>query len=344
MGRDTSQAAGAKGGSRMRKSGQERQISASKLSRISPFATCSKILFWLAAISPLIALTGCGSSSANSRVTSAPTLVFSASSNSITSGQTVTLTWQTTNAASVTITARGADGTTRQISTNSQLSGSAQDTPAQNTTYAATASGPGGSTQQQAKVAVGQPLPTLTFSADKTTIVRGDTVDLSWQMTNATSITITAVGADGVTRQISTAQNPAPDQPTEDTAYTAVATGPGGNSNPQLVKVTVTQALPTLVFSASSNSITKGDTVNLSWQMTNATLITITAVGADGVTRQISTAQNPAPDQPTEDTTYTAIATGPGGNSNPQQVAVTVTQALPTLVFSASSNRITKGD
>ncbi len=188
----------------------------------------------------------------------------------------------------MTITATGADGTTRQISTNSQVNGNTQDKPTQSTTYAATATGPGGSAQQQAKVAVNQPLPTLTFTADKTTIASGGTVNLSWQTTNATSIAITAVGADGVTRQISTATNPAPDQPTENTTYTAIATGPGGNSSPQQVSVTVTQLqAPTLVFSASSNSITKGDTVYLSWQLTNATSIQITAKGADGVTRQI---------------------------------------------------------
>ena len=164
-------------------------------------------------------------------------------------------------------------------------------------------------------------------------------------MTNATSITITAVGADGVTRQISTAQNPAPDQPKEDTTYTAVATGPGGNSDPQQVKVTVTQGgLPTLVFSASSNSITKGDTVFLSWQITNANSIAITAVGADGVKRQISTAKNPAPDQPTEDTTYTAVATGPGGSTPPQTVSVAVAQGMPQITqFSASPTTVVAG-
>jgi phospholipase C len=254
------------------------------------------------------------------------------------------LTWQTTNATSVTITATGADGSTRQISTNSQLSGSTPDKPSQNTTYAATASGGGGNTQQQAIVAVGRPVPTLSFSADKTTIVSGDSVNLSWQTTDATSIAITAMGADGVARQISTAQNPAPDQPKEDTTYIAVATGPGGNSGPQQVKVTVTQALPTLVFSASSNSIGAGATVYLSWQMTNATSITITATGADGVVRQISTAQNPAPDEPTEDTTYTAVATGPGGSTPPQTVSVTVTDGVPQITqFNATPTTVVAG-
>lgn len=330
----------------MPKGKRQRHISSSKPGRFGSLATGAKLLLWLVAISPLLALVGCGSSSATTtHMTSAPTLVFSASTKSITSGQAVTLTWQTTNATSVSITATGADGSTRQISTNSQLSGSTQDKPTQNTTYAATANGAGGDAQQQAIVAVGEPVPTLTFSADKTTIVSGATVNLSWQMTNATSITITALGADGVSRQISTAKNPAPDQPTENTTYTAVATGPGGNSSPQQVMVTVTPLQsPTLVFSASSNSITTGDTVLLSWQMTNATSITITAVGADGVKRQISTATNPAPDQPTEDTTYTAVATGPGGSTPPQTVAVAVSDGVPQITeLSANPTTVVAG-
>src|SRR6185437_2444451 len=174
----------------------------------------------------------------------APTLVFSASSSSIVTGQAVTLTWQTTNAASVAISATGADGTVRNISTASQLNGSVQDKPTQTTTYAATATGTGGSAQGQAKVAVNEPVPTLTFTADRTTITTGGTVNLSWQLTNATSIAITAVGGDGVTRQISTAHNPAPDKPTEDTTYTAVATGPAGSTAPQTVSVAVAQGAP----------------------------------------------------------------------------------------------------
>ncbi len=251
---------------------------------IGSLATYSKILFCLVAISPLIAVTGCGSASAsgpgagsgsgNPPAAATPTLVFSASANSITSGQTVTLTWQTTNASSVTITATGADGTARQISTNSQLSGSAQDTPTQSTTYAAAASGAGGSAQQQAKVAVNQALPTLTFSADQNTIMVGDTVNLSWQTTNATSITITAVGADGVTRQISTAKNPAPDQPTEDTTYTAVATGPGGSTPPQKVSVAVTSGVPQITqFTASPTAVVAGASTTLTWETSNATSV-----------------------------------------------------------------------
>lgn len=313
-------------------------------------------LFGIAVVSVFVALTGCGSSSqGSSKPTPAPTptLTFAASSGSVTSGQAVTLTWQTTNAASVAITATGADGSSRTISTNSRLSGSTQDTPTQDTTYSATASATGGaSVQQQVKVAVtAAPLqaPTLTFNASPGSITSGQTVTLTWTTTNATSLTISATGADGTVRTIPTAQvnGSAQDSPTETTTYAATATGPGGNSKPQQVQVAVTQpppTAPTLVFSASSNSITKGNSVTLSWQATNATSVAITAVGADGVTRQIPTTANPATDQPTENTTYTAVATGPGGSTQPQSVAVAVTLGLPQInQLTASPSTVVAG-
>ncbi len=148
------------------------------------------------------------------------------------------------------------------LSTNSQLNGSTQDKPAVTTTYSATASGPGGnSSPQQVQVAVAaQPkLPTLVFSANSNSIVKGDTVTLSWQLTDATSIAITAVGADGVTRQISTATNPATDQPAENTTYTAVATGPGGSTPPQTVSVAVVLGAPQITqFAASPTTVVAG--------------------------------------------------------------------------------------
>lgn len=297
-----------------------------------------KFLSALAVFSSLIACTGCGSNSPQAKVQAGPTISLSASSSSVTSGQAVTLTWQSANAASVTITATGADGASRTIATNSQLSGSTQDKPTETTTYSATASATGGAVaQQQVKVTVSAGSsgpPTLVFSASSTSITMGQTVTLSWTLTNATSIAITAVGADGDTRQIATASNPASDQPTENTTYTAIATGPGGNSSPQQVQVLVAQPsaqAPTLVFSASSNSIIKGDSVSLSWQTTNATSVAITAVGADGATRQIPTTVDPATDSPTENTTYTAVATGPAGSTQPQSVTVAVTLGLPQI-------------
>lgn len=284
-----------------------------------------------------------------------PTLSFTASASSINAGQPVTLTWQSSHATSVTISAVGADGSSRSISTNSQLSGSAQDMPTQNTTYTAVAAGAGGtSTQQQVKVTVSQLTPTLTFSVDKNSVTAGQPITLTWQMTNGTSITISAARADGSTKQIlaptSQASGTVSDSPTQDTTYTAVASGNGGTSAQQQVKVAVTEPPPTLTFSADKTSVDFQQTVTLSWQTTNATSITITAARADGSTQTIfpskSQASGTVTDNPTQNTTYTAIATGAGNTSVQQQVQVTVAKPVaPTITqFSANPTDVAVGN
>lgn len=324
--------AGIKSGSRTPLSSQESETLWSRFSRSGPLATRFYILFGLAVILPLTGLTGCGGShSLESAETPAPTLKLSASSNSITSGQAVTLTWQSANATSVTITATGADGKARTISTNSQLNGSTQDKPTQDTTYAGAASGPGGSIQQQAKVTVTQSTstaPTLVFSASNNSIVKGDKVTLSWQTTNATSITITAVGADGAKRQISTAKNPASDQPTQDTTYTAVATGPGGSTPPQSVSVAVTQGVPQITqLTANPKILVAGASTTMTWDTSNATSVTFSPEFPQADPDEVgplpasNTTGIPIPVPKT--VTYTMIAHGPGGQSQPLSVTIT---------------------
>jgi peptidoglycan-associated lipoprotein len=79
----------------------------------------------------------------------APTASLSASPNTVERGQSVTLTWQTTNATDISIDGIGAV----------QSSGSQQVTPADSTTYHLTAKGPGGTQEATARVTVTAPPP-----------------------------------------------------------------------------------------------------------------------------------------------------------------------------------------
>ncbi len=76
-------------------------------------------------------------------------------------------------------------------------------------------------------------------------------------------------------------------------------------------------AKPTVTLQASSTFIQKGDSVTLTWSSTNATtLVLAPAVGSvapEGNTKV----------SPTESTTYTITATGPGGSAD-QSVRITV--------------------
>src|SRR5215469_3850902 len=83
---------------------------------------------------------------------------------------------------------------------------------------------------------------------------------------------------------------------------------------------------PTINLSASANSLSTGQSVTLNWQSTNATAVTITATAGSSSRTLVSGAQvsGTIQDSPTQTTTYTAVASGPGGNSAPQTATVQV--------------------
>src|SRR5215467_15188897 len=81
-------------------------------------------------------------------------------------------------------------------------------------------------------------------------------------------------------------------------------------------------ARPTVTLQANPTSINKGDATTLNWSSTNATQLTIApevgAVAPDGSTKVT----------PSESTTYTVTASGPGGSAD-STVRVTVNAPAP---------------
>ncbi len=79
--------------------------------------------------------------------------------------------------------------------------------------------------------------PTVTITADPTSINQGDTVTLSWSSTNATQVTISpevgAVAPEGSTKV----------KPADSTTYAITASGPGGSAD-STVRITVATAPP----------------------------------------------------------------------------------------------------
>lgn len=170
-------------------------------------------------VSLLIAAVGCGGSGSQSSSASSqkPNVVLTAQPASISSGTSTTLSWNASNATSVTIPGLG----------TLAASGSMQVSPTSTTTYTATATGPGGTASASAVVTVtgsNPTAPTITLSAQPTSITSGSTAVLSWTTTNATSVTIPGVGTYG-------ASGSANVTPTATTTYTATATGAGGTAN-----------------------------------------------------------------------------------------------------------------
>lgn len=167
-------------------------------------------------LSFFIATAGCGVSTHSSQK---PTIVLTAQPTSISSGSSTTLSWNASNATSVTISGLGAQA----------ASGSVQVSPSSTTTYTATATGPGGTASTTAVVTVSgggsnPAAPTITLSAQPSTITPGNSTTLNWTTTNANSVTIAGVGTFGASGSTNVT-------PAATTTYTATATGAGGTAN-----------------------------------------------------------------------------------------------------------------
>jgi phospholipase C len=294
----------------------------------------------LVVILALTLLAGCGgtaTSPAQSTPNPSPTpatvtIQFAASPNTISAGQTAKLSWNTTNATSVTISPG--------VSGSQATSGSIDVSPATTTTYTATATGANGTTAT-ATVTVTAALvkPAITLTATPTTVTAGQFSTLAWQSTGATSATISP----SVTQEDSQAlplSGSTPVVPNTTTTYTATATGPGGTAT-ATVTVTVTQPVPTLTLTAQPGSIIAGQNSTLTWSSKNAITVTIDH-GVGGVAVTSGTVNV----SPAATTTYTATATGPGGSITAtatvtvqQQLGITLT-AAPTSIASGQSSTL----
>jgi len=154
-----------------------------------------------------------------------PTVTIVAAPPSITAGSSSSLTVTADYATTVTLT--GSDGSS--YPTNMTPTGGLQSvSPAANTTYTATATGPGGITTATAVVTVTlNPAPTVTITANPSTIVSGSASTLTVAATNAATVTI--AGTDNSSYSLPAAGGTQAVTPTATTSYTVTATGPGGS-------------------------------------------------------------------------------------------------------------------
>jgi hypothetical protein len=156
---------------------------------------------------------------------------FTANASSVDVGQTVTLTWTTTNANSVTITPGiGAVGT----------SGSTTVTPGQNTTYTLSATGNSGSTVTAATAINVIPRVSPTLSVQQPAIQSGQSTVLSWNAPAAVQVFIAGLGSfDAVGTTTVT--------PDKTTTYNLTATYIDGTTQTAAISVTVEQP-PYLIY------------------------------------------------------------------------------------------------
>ena len=162
-------------------------------------------------------------------------------------------------------------------------------------------------------------VPTLSLSAEPSSVASGGAATLTWTSTNATACTASN-GWSG-TRATSGTFDTGP--LTSTTTFTLACNGAGGSVT-QAATVTVTGvvAAPTVVLTANPTSIANGASSSLDWSSTDAT--TCTATGGWSGTKATSGSQ--ATGALIATTSFTLGCTGPGGTGS---ASATVTVAPP---------------
>ena len=125
-----------------------------------------------------------GSASANTTVTVVPPPTFNyffASPSTIAQGSSSTLLWSTNNATAVTSSNFGA----------TTVTGSTSVSPSSTTTYTITVRNSLFATATANTTVTVVPLPTVTISASPSSVLQGSSTTLTWNSTNATSVTST---------------------------------------------------------------------------------------------------------------------------------------------------------
>jgi len=150
---------------------------------------------------------------------------FTASKSSIELGETVILTWTTTNAISVTISPGIGEVAN---------SGSTTVTPSTTTTYTLVAKGRSDTSVSSTVTVVVKPRVPPVISISQTVIKKGQSATLSWEAPGAIAVSITNIGSMGTqgTVQVS---------PGKTTCYTLTATYVDGTTQSASVTVNVTQ-------------------------------------------------------------------------------------------------------
>jgi phospholipase C len=260
------------------------------------------------------------------------TVGITANPTSITSGNSSTLTVTATNATQVTIT--GTDGSTYTLPATG---GTQAVSPTVTTTYTATATGTGGTTTATATVTVAAS-PTVSITANPTSITSGNSSTLTVTATNDTQVTI--AGTNGSSYTLPATGGTQAVSPTVTTTYTATATGAGGKTTTATTTVTVA-ASPTVSITANPTSITSGNSSTLTVTATNSTQVIVT--GTNGSSYTLQAAGGTQAVSPTVTTTYTATATGAGGKTTTATATVTVA-ASPAVGITANPTSITSGN
>ncbi|HEU4386665.1 MAG TPA: OmpA family protein [Blastocatellia bacterium] len=160
--------------------------------------------------------------------------------------------------------------------------------------------------------AAGCAKPKIAVKVSRDRIQQGEPVSVSWTAKDAKAVTLNGEQVASTGSKVFT--------PSQTTTYTAVARrGKKEAIDSKSVEVSARPARPAISLSAEPDAIEKGQSTTLRWNSTAADQVSISDVGTvpSSGSRVVS---------PSQSTTYTATATGPGGENN-ASTRVTVTEA-----------------
>ena len=262
----------------------------------------------------------------------APTVSLSASASQIAAGDTVNLSWSSSNATACT----ASGGWSGSRATSGQM----QVGPLQaSTSFSLNCAGDGGSASDAVTVTVvtSTPAPTVSLTASASQVNAGDSVTLSWSSSNANSCTASGAwnGARSTTGSVSVGPLQA------NSTFVLNCSGAGGAAS-DAVSVTVNSVPvdpPSVSLTANATQVDAGDSVTLSWSSSNAN--SCSASGDWSGARSANGQQSVGPLQ--SNSTFVISCSGDGGTAT-DTVNVAVTAANPpTLSLSASTTQVDSG-
>jgi hypothetical protein len=253
-------------------------------------------------------------------------LSFTADPSTITKGESSTLSWQIENGTSASID--------QGVGPVSATSGSKTVSPTSTTTYKLTAQGDYGSSDSKSVTvsisSVARPVIEY-FRVDKSTVVKGENVTLSWKIDNADNASI-----DNGVGKVNKSAGTATDKPSKDTTYTLTATNSGGSTTASVsVSVVNEPVINWFTSSTDSNSpVNKNEQAILGWNVTGADTVSI----SDGI-GNVDNEAGMLGVKPGKTNTYILTAINRAGSSS-ASATVYVTNAPRIAEFSATPSAI----
>jgi phospholipase C len=264
-----------------------------------------------------------------------PQITITANPTTINPGGSSTLTIAVSSATQVTLT--GSDGSTYTVLA---AGGTQTVKPAATTTYTAVATGAGGTTTATATVTVSATAPTVSMTANPTSITQSASSILTITATNATQVTVT--GTDGSSYTLPVTGGTQAVSPAATTTYTATATGTGGTATATAMVTVTPNPAPTVTITATPSSMTAGSSSTLAVTANYATSVTVT--GSDGSSYTLQPNGGTQSVSPAATTNYTATATGPGGSASASATVTISTTPGPTVTLVANPTVIATGN